>query len=159
MNRAVKLFIFDADNTLRRTTVLDQPCPYRPGEWELMPNVRQVLASVQWGAAGVRLGIASNQDRVAYGFLSRGMAERLLRDMVHAAVGAISPAPRIELCPHAIEMGCPCRKPAPLMLTRIVDHFGVPSRDTLFVGDAETDRLAARSANVRFAWAWDFFQW
>ena len=39
-----ELIVFDADGTLRRTVVPDQPCPRAAGEWILMPGVREVLA-------------------------------------------------------------------------------------------------------------------
>src|SRR3954469_23477687 len=81
-----KLFIFDADDTLRRTTAPGKPCPHRPGEWVLMPGVRDRLSQVQWGSAGGPLfGIASNQDQVGYGHLTLTMARNLLRDLAHAA--------------------------------------------------------------------------
>ncbi|MFZ5659339.1 MAG: HAD-IIIA family hydrolase [Pseudomonadota bacterium] len=154
-----RLFIFDADNTLRRTTVPGKPCPHGPGEWELLPGVRERLGAVRWGGEGALLGVASNQDQVAYGHLTAAMAQRLLADMVRAAVGEIAPAPCIRFCPHALEVPCACRKPAPGMLLEIMAHFGVAPAETLFVGDAQTDAEAARAAGMGFVWAWDFFGW
>jgi hypothetical protein len=43
--RRFGLYLFDADGTLRRTTVEGQPCPNRPYEWELMPNVSKEVTS------------------------------------------------------------------------------------------------------------------
>jgi phosphoglycolate phosphatase-like HAD superfamily hydrolase len=34
---------------------------------------------------------------------------------------------------------------------------GAAPGETLFVGDTEIDREAARRAGVSFVWAWDFF--
>lgn len=154
----MRLFIFDADDTLRRTIVPGKPCPHRPGEWELLPGVAAVLRAIPWDPDGPFLGIASNQDQVAYGWLSAAMAQRLLRDMMHEAVGEIRPRPCIRFCPHALEVDCDCRKPAPGMLQSIMAHFGVGAGETVFVGNAETDREAAARAGVGFAWAWEFFE-
>jgi len=72
------LYIFDADGTLRRCTVLGQPCPNRPDEWELLPGVQKKLATIDWSSN--RFAIASNQGGVALGFLTlQAAADMLLR--------------------------------------------------------------------------------
>lgn len=154
----LRLVIFDADDTLRRTLVPGQPCPRAPGEWELMPGVRERLRGIAWGRE-LLLGIASNQDQVAYGHLSEAMARRLLVDAARCATGHEPPAGAVQLCPHALEVPCDCRKPAPGMLRRIMDHYQVAPAATLFVGNASGDEEAARRAGVRFAWAHHFFGW
>jgi D-glycero-D-manno-heptose 1,7-bisphosphate phosphatase len=151
-----KLIIFDADGTLRRTTVPTRPCPYGADDWELLPNVRSRL-----GALGpeILLGVASNQDHVGYGHLSFEAAQALLAGLLREAAGRDLAAPALALCPHRLEVACACRKPAPGLLLQIMSHYGVPPALTLFVGDAETDRQAAGRARVQFAWAADFFDW
>jgi histidinol phosphatase-like enzyme len=69
------------------------------------------------------------------------------------------PAGSIEICPHAPHANCPCRKPKPLMLVRLMHRFRVRRDETLFVGDMERDKEAARRAGVRFLWAHEFFNW
>lgn len=153
----LRLVIFDADDTLRRTTVAGKPCPHAPGEWELLPRVREMLSAVDWMRGSVRIGVASNQDQVAYGHLTHAMAHRLLRDMLVEATGCPTLDAVIELCPHALDVPCDCRKPAPGMLLRAMAAAGVTPAETLFVGDAPTDAEAARRAGVAFTWAADFF--
>ena len=149
-----RLVIFDADDTLRRTTVPGQPCPYRAGEWELMPGVREKLLPVPWETpGGPHLGIASNQDHVAYGRLSLAAARSLLRDLALAATGVIPADAAIQICPHPMNSTCECKKPRPEMLLRIMAHFGVPPEATLFVGNAPVDRDAAAAAGVGYCWA------
>lgn len=152
----MKLYVFDADETLRHTIVPDRPCPYAPGEWVLLPNVRERLAEIPFGPDGPFLGVASNQDRVGYGHFSADMARRLLEDMVQEATGGLEGA-RVEFCPHTAEEDCCCRKPRPGMLRRLLDHFGVAPHEAIFVGDTESDRQAAEAIGMHFAWAWDFF--
>jgi D-glycero-D-manno-heptose 1,7-bisphosphate phosphatase len=153
-----RLFIFDADDTLRRTTVPGKPCPHAPGEWALMPGVRAVLATVRWDApGGPYLGIASNQDQVAYGHLTLGMARRLLRDLARSAADFEPPDDALQLCPHPLEQECECRKPNPGMLRAIMEYYRVAPTETLFVGNHEVDRVAAFRAAAGFSWARDFF--
>lgn len=153
----VRLAIFDADNTLRRTLVPGQPCPRAPDEWELLPGVREVLGAVDWRRAGVRLGIASNQDQVGYGHFTAAMAEQLLRDLVLAATAGAVRDPVIRFCPHVLEVPCDCRKPAPGMLRSIMTECAIDAAHTLFVGDSPVDEEAARRAGVRFVHAAAFF--
>jgi D-glycero-D-manno-heptose 1,7-bisphosphate phosphatase len=152
--------VFDADDTLRTTLVPGQPCPRAPHEWALLPDVRETLARVPWAVrpddVGPRLALASNQDQVAYGHLSHAMARRLLADLAEAAAGHRPPNALLQLCAHALEDPCDCRKPAPGMLLAAMRHAGVAPRETLFVGNAPTDREAARRAGIAFCWAWDF---
>jgi D-glycero-D-manno-heptose 1,7-bisphosphate phosphatase len=153
-----KLFIFDADDTLRRTIAPGKPCPHRPNEWVLMPRVDEVLRGVPWGsAAGPYLGIASNQDQVAYGHLTLAMARTLLRDLARAAANHVPPDDALQLCPHALEHECDCRKPKPGMLLAVMRHYGVTPEDTLFVGNHEVDRESADRAATHFSWSADFF--
>jgi D-glycero-D-manno-heptose 1,7-bisphosphate phosphatase len=153
-----RLVVFDADDTLRETVVPGKPCPHGPGEWVLRPGVRDVLRRISWSEQmGPHLGLASNQDHVAYGFLSLEMARRLLRDLAAAATGSVPADPALQLCPHPADRACECRKPEPGMLLTIMDYYGVEPAETLFVGDAEVDREAAARAGTSFMWASDLF--
>ena len=146
-----RLVIFDADDTLRRTTVPGQPCPRRSEEWELMPGVRELLSQVPWKRSNApHLGLASNQDQVAYGHLSLRVARELLRDLAFAATGLVPEDAALQLCPHALHIDCACRKPKPGMLLRLIEHFQVSREQTVFVGNSEVDRAAAAAAGVAF---------
>jgi D-glycero-D-manno-heptose 1,7-bisphosphate phosphatase len=159
-DKPVKLYIFDADGTLRRTTIPAQPCPNKPGEWELIPGVKKRLAEIDWNAGGARFGIASNQGGVGMGYMTFEAAYGLLAEMVVEAFGVNAPpAGSIEICPHAPHANCACRKPKPLMLTRLMHRFGARRDETLFVGDMDRDEEAAERARVSFVWAREFFDW
>jgi D-glycero-D-manno-heptose 1,7-bisphosphate phosphatase len=153
-----RLFIFDADDTLRKTVTPGKPCPHRPDEWVLMPGVSDVLRRVRWNAAdGPKLGIASNQDHVAYGHLSVTTARDLLRELVYSATDTVPDDAALQLCPHPLEQVCACRKPEPGMLLAIMRHYGIEPADTLFVGNHAVDREAAARAGTAFRWSQDFF--
>lgn len=156
-----KLIIFDADGTLRRCTVEGQPCPNKPGEWELMPNVKETLARINWGSphvGGVAYGIASNQAGVALGYMTEEMAYRLLKDMTVEAFGGWPTTGTIQVCPHAPDANCACRKPKPLMLRRLMKSWMLPPSKALYVGDMESDKQAAKNAECHFMWASEFFR-
>ncbi|MGI8508080.1 MAG: HAD-IIIA family hydrolase [Gemmatimonadaceae bacterium] len=155
---AHRLIIFDADDTLRRTLVPSQPCLRAPREWALIPAVADQLHALRWGNGGLKVGVASNQDQVAYGHLSEQMARALLTDMISAATDHVPPPAAVQLCTHALEYPFSWGKPEPGMLLRIMSHYNVPAHETLFVGNAPTDQEAARRAGAPFAFAQDFFR-
>jgi D-glycero-D-manno-heptose 1,7-bisphosphate phosphatase len=146
----VRLVVFDADGTLRRTKVPGRVCPWGPDEWEPLPGIREALAGLRWGDDGLRLAMASNQDQVFYGHLSTDMARRLLQDAAEAATGHRPSQGAVRFCAHAIDAGCGCRKPEPGLLHEAMAFHRVGPGATLFVGDAGVDREAARRAGVAF---------
>lgn len=150
-----RLIIFDADGTLRRCTVEGQPCPNAPDQWELMPNVKETIVELPGITIFV---IVSNQAGVAYGYLTEAMATKLLYDLGIEAFGSPN-CFTIDLCPHAIEADCDCRKPKPRMLERQMNLARCPPEQTLYVGDMESDLQAAVNAGCAFMWAKDFFGW
>jgi D-glycero-D-manno-heptose 1,7-bisphosphate phosphatase len=156
-----RLIIFDADGTLRYCTVAGQPCPNRPDEWKLYPDVKAKLAEFNWvspgDGPGTGYGIASNQGGVGVGYFSEETAISLLRDTFQEAFGFEPSDGTIEICPHVPHSGCGCRKPDPLMLNRIMKLYGEPPGNVLFVGDRDADRLAAENAGCDFKWASEFF--
>jgi D-glycero-D-manno-heptose 1,7-bisphosphate phosphatase len=152
---SARLYLFDADGTLRRTTVEGQPCPHREDEWALMDGVRARLRALP---PETRFGVASNQDHVGYGLVSEGEARALLRSMMLAATGRELPDEALQLCPHRLEEPCRCRKPGTAMIERVLAFWGMRASEALFVGDEESDREAAEAAGVRFEWADAFFR-
>ncbi|HKT59319.1 MAG TPA: HAD-IIIA family hydrolase [Gemmatimonadales bacterium] len=158
--RRYRLWIFDADGTLRRTTVPGRPCPRHSDEWELLPGVRRTLREVPWNSPdGPWLGVASNQDQVGAGLIPLTTARRLLQDLMLAAAGVRLPAAATQLCPHPLGVKCRCRKPGPAMIERILAHYGIPAGESVLVGDQATDREAAAGAGVAFIEADDLFGW
>jgi HAD superfamily hydrolase (TIGR01662 family) len=156
--RGLKLFIFDADGTLRRTTVPGQPTPHRGDQWELLPNVREKLQQIRSRREDVILAIASNQGGVELGYLPKKQARKLLNDLYRELTGKRAAKGMIQLCPD-FNRPSDCRKPKPGMLQKIMEQARVSRSQTLFVGDSEDDRMTAENAGVRFMWAKNFFGW
>ena len=152
-----RLYVFDADGTLRYTTVPGQWYPLGRDQWRLMPGVAERLRSIPWAEAGPWLGIASNQNGVAARLLSGELARSLIEDALLAAIGSLPPRLAVEMCTCDESRACACRKPAPGMLLSLLRRFGVAPWEALYVGDLEIDREAAGRAGVPFRWAQEFF--
>jgi len=140
-----KLAIFDMDGTLTP----QRPSSTAPFCRELLPGVREKLEELR--AARVHLAVVTNQ-----GGARRGRVPRLTVGAVLAQLRWLKQELGIEEVRFATKP--PRKKPAPAMLLELMDTFGISPDETLFVGDAETDREAAKRAGCRFAWAEDFFK-
>jgi HAD superfamily hydrolase (TIGR01662 family) len=131
--------LFDRDGTL----VADVPYNGDPARAEPVPGAREALDRLR--AAGVPVGVVSNQSGVARGLLTREQV-----DAVNARVDALlGPLAPIEWCPHGPDDGCRCRKPAPGLVLRAAARLGVAPTACAVVGDIGADVEAARAAGAR----------
>lgn len=177
-----RLVIFDADGT-----VIPGWKERGQGEIVLLPNVAEKLAEIR--KRGGKIAIATNQGGPALrDYLGRSDARPSFMEVAHvyfhqlgrlipdakifmalgyefdgrwlAPVGISSQREFIHYSPTAFYSAHQrWRKPQPGMLLDAMRMYKVSAESTLFVGDSETDRLAAEAAGVRFAWAKDFFGW
>jgi D-glycero-D-manno-heptose 1,7-bisphosphate phosphatase len=106
---------------------------------------------------GILIGIASNQAGVSLGYLTEYAAYQLLKDLFITITDRWPIHGLLQVCPHPVNGGCDCRKPAPGMLLKIMRVAQVSPDRTLYVGDMESDEQAAKAAGVDFQWAKDFF--
>lgn len=149
-----RLVCFDADGTLRETTVPGQVYPKGPREWRLKRNVVTTLRAMRVD----KYAIASNQSGVFTGAITQELAQQLVDDLADEVFPTRSQHLAL-ICPHKKDGGCSCRKPAPGMLLKAMSRFHAYPNETLFVGDMDTDKEAAFNAGAWFAWAHDFFGW
>lgn len=152
-----KVWLFDADGTLRRCTRRNQACPNAPDEWEVIPAAQKRIMEMDWSQSA--FGIVSNQGGVALGYLTEEMAKQLLADLCAMLFKKPWKKGAIQICVHAPDAGCSCRKPKPEMIFKALAALhasGLRAEEVVYVGDLETDRQTAEAARVSFMWAWEF---
>jgi D-glycero-D-manno-heptose 1,7-bisphosphate phosphatase len=130
--------LFDRDGTLVR----DVPYNGDPGLVEPMPAAAETVAALR--AAGIAIGVVSNQSGVGRGLLTSAQV-RAVNRRVDQLVG---PFDVWEVCPHAPEDGCDCRKPAPGLVLRAAGRLGVDPTDCVVIGDIGADAQAAHAAGA-----------
>ena len=131
--------LFDRDGTL----VVDVPYNGDPARVVPVPGARAALDRLR--AAGLRLGVVSNQSGVARGLL--GLADvRAVNARVNELLG---PFGTWRWCPHGPDEGCRCRKPAPGLVRAAAADLGVTPADCVVVGDIGADLGAAAAAGAR----------
>ncbi|KOV97860.1 hypothetical protein ADK65_24140 [Streptomyces sp. NRRL B-1140] len=131
--------LFDRDGTL----VADVPYNGDPSRVTLMPGAREAVDALR--AAGVPVGVVTNQSGVARGLLTRRDVQNV-RLRVEELLG---PFAVWAVCPHGPGEGCGCRKPAPGLILAACRRLAVPPEHTAVIGDIGADMEAARAAGAR----------
>ncbi|MCZ2818747.1 HAD-IIIA family hydrolase [Modestobacter sp. VKM Ac-2977] len=132
------LVLFDRDGTL----VHDVPYNGDPAQVRPVGGARAALDSLR--ARGVRIGLVTNQSGVGRGLITRTQA-----DAVNARVAELlGPFDTVQVCPHAPEDGCDCRKPAPGMVESACAELDVDPSRVVVIGDIGADVGAATAAGA-----------
>lgn len=100
---------------------------------------------------GFRAVVLTNQSPLAKAIISEEKLKEIhdaLFERVERAHGRID---RIYFCPHKPEDNCPCRKPKPGLFIKAKDDLGIKLEETFYVGNDETDIMAARAAGCKAA--------
>jgi D-glycero-D-manno-heptose 1,7-bisphosphate phosphatase len=141
MERALKLVVMGRDGVLNR---FRSEHVAQPDEWEPIPGALEAVARLNH--AGWRVVIATNQPGLGTGLLDMSGLNAVhmrMNDMLARQGGRID---AVFICPHTPEDGCDCRKPAPGLLLKISERFGVDLPTVLVLGDTLRDLQAAYAA-------------
>ncbi|NGX44877.1 MAG: D-glycero-beta-D-manno-heptose-1,7-bisphosphate 7-phosphatase [Chlamydiae bacterium] len=151
-------YIFDLDGTLAQSksgkefsnSVEDQ---------ELIPGVLEKLTEVREADPNAQFLIASNQGGVAFGHLTieeaDAMCQKALTD-INGSLSVFCPEhPEGTVVPYNVPSQY--RKPSPGMLLYLIAELDADPEAVVYIGDMDTDELAATAAGVAFEWADDFF--
>lgn len=131
--------LFDRDGTLiHDVPYLDDPAGVRP-----VAGAVEVLAALR--AAGVRVGVVSNQSGVGRGLIT---PDRLAA-VTARVVDLLGPFDTVQVCPHAPEAGCQCRKPQPGLVLAAARELGLDPGQCVVIGDIGADVDAALAAGAR----------
>ena len=145
--RAAWGVFLDRDGTLLRLV----PYLADPAKTRLYAGVGPALARLR--DAGARLVVATNQSGIARGHFTRRDVDRVHREMARQLAEQGVRLDAIEICPHlpSVTGACPCRKPAPGMLTRAARRLGIDLSRSWMIGDNESDIGAAHAAGTQAA--------
>jgi HAD superfamily hydrolase (TIGR01662 family) len=133
-----ELVLFDRDGTL----VHDVPYNGDPDLVRPVAGAAQALDRLR--AAGLRVGVVSTQSGVGTGRITREQVEAVNRRVEEL----LGPFDVWQVCPHAADEGCTCRKPAPGMVKDACTELGVDPGRCVLVGDIASDVEAASAAGA-----------
>ncbi|MEU8818490.1 HAD-IIIA family hydrolase [Actinoplanes sp. NPDC048796] len=130
--------LFDRDGTL----VVDVPYNGDPSLVEPMPGAREAVDRLR--AAGLRLGVVTNQSGLARGRFTAGQLAAVNRRIDELFGGFDT----WQICPHDDTAGCDCRKPAPGLVVAAAEALGTTPARCVVVGDIGRDMGAALAAGA-----------
>jgi histidinol-phosphate phosphatase family protein len=126
----------------------------RPGDYVLnwsqfkfMPGIR--LALKQLASLHLPMIVISNQAAIAKGLLDQAGLEAITAQMNQALLADGTKLTAAYFCPHKSADNCLCRKPKPALLLSAAEDFNIDLSRSIFIGDSESDVLAARAAGCR----------
>ncbi|WBB69785.1 HAD-IIIA family hydrolase [Micromonospora sp. WMMD812] len=130
--------LLDRDGTL----VEDVPYNGDPEKVRPVPGARAALDRLR--AAGLRLGVVTNQSGLARGYFTPGQMRA-----VHARIEALlGPFDTWQVCPHDDSDACACRKPAAGLVHAAAADLGTVASRCAVVGDIGRDVTAALAAGA-----------
>jgi len=140
----------DRDGTINRDR---EEAIRTPSQFAFQPGVKSGLRTLR--SLGYRLAVISNQDAVAWGWMTEVALRRVHAKMVRELAAAGVPLENVYYCPHELADGCMCRKPKPGMLMAACRDLGVSPRDAWMVGDRPDDVLAGKAVGALTAFVGD----
>jgi HAD superfamily hydrolase (TIGR01662 family) len=138
MSRLFDAVLLDRDGTL----IVDVPYNGDPARVVPMPGARAALDRLR--AAGLRLGVVTNQSGLARGHFTRAGMEAVNRRVEEL----LGPFGTWQICPHDDTAGCGCRKPAPGLITAAAADLGTTPGRCVLIGDIGRDMAAALAAGA-----------
>jgi D-glycero-D-manno-heptose 1,7-bisphosphate phosphatase len=116
-------------------------------EVHIFPQALSALAGISDSLFKVIL--VTNQSAIGRGIIPIQTAveinDRLVQE-IKASGGRID---GIFMCPHAPEDLCDCRKPLPGLFFQAARALSLDLKNSLMIGDALTDLMAARAAGIK----------
>ena len=122
---------------------------FHPDHVRFLPGAIDGLRAL--AGAGFTLAIATNQPGPAKGQISAAAVSRTNQAIVEKLAAAGITIAAVEVCLHAAEDGCECRKPAPGMLRALLERLDGDPATSWMIGDGAADVLAGRRAGLRTA--------
>lgn len=128
----------------------------RPPEHSYVTSVEQLRwmagapeAISTLAEAGYALAVVSNQRGVARGLVTTDVLVQLETRMQADLARLGCRIEAFRYCPHDVDAGCGCRKPAPGLLLELADELCLDLSRSWMVGDERRDILAGQSAGCR----------
>jgi D-glycero-D-manno-heptose 1,7-bisphosphate phosphatase len=128
--------LLDRDETI----IVDIPYNADPALVQPIAGAKAALDRLR--AAGLRVGVLTNQSGVGRGLIS---LEQMYA--VNARVDELlGPFDGWFVCPHAPADECECRKPKPKLVLDAARAWGIEPSEILVIGDKESDVEVAHNA-------------
>lgn len=116
-------------------------------QFEFVPGIRAALKKL--ATLQLPMIVISNQAAVGKGLLDSAGLEEVTARMQQALLEDGTFLNAAYFCTHRVDEKCICRKPKPELIYRAAEDFNIDLGRSIFIGDSQTDVLAARAAGCR----------
>lgn len=120
---------------------------YMRSGFELLPGAAVGMRKLRM--LGYRLAVVTNQSGIGRGLINEHEYAEItmtMRQVLYREHGVV--IDHVVHCPHRPEEGCGCRKPKPGLFLRIADYCAVSMRESIVIGDRQSDMDAGAAAGV-----------
>jgi D-glycero-D-manno-heptose 1,7-bisphosphate phosphatase len=117
-------------------------------DFEFLPGVLEALHLLK--VNGYKALVISNQAAVGRKIMTTAMLSNLTRRFLQQVQKNGGQIHGVYYCPHTAEDDCNCRKPRPGLFLKAQREHRFAFADTFFIGDSESDALAAQSVGCPF---------
>jgi len=138
------LIVLDRDGVINRDS---KEFIKSPDEWIPLPGSLEAIA--QLTRSGYRIVIATNQSGIGRKLFDHSMLEKIHAKMTRSIESIGGSIAGMFICPHHPDDGCDCRKPLPGLFRQITEHFSVPPKQMIAVGDSLRDLEAAQACGSK----------
>lgn len=145
-----KAVFFDLDGTIRGTKS-GAVAPSSPADQVVLPGRKEKIHELK--RDGYKIIAVTNQAGVEHGHLT----EKDVKECLYHLNESLGFPFDDMLYEKSKDQNHPRRKPNPGMILEAAERHGVNLKDSVMVGDMESDQKAAENAGVSFSWAKDFF--
>ena len=143
----ISLLLFDRDGVLNQNPS-DNGYVLSPSELVIYPEVLNQIAKLP---KEIEIACVTNQQCVGKKLLKPEDLCEINSVIAKSIVQAGGKKLEFFVCPHLATLNCDCRKPKPGLIFQAMSRFSKQPHETLFIGDKETDEMAAHAAKVQFA--------
>ncbi len=116
-------------------------------EFEFLPGVFEALARL--ARLKVPIIVITNQGAIGRGLTTFEAVDEIHARMVLAIQEHGGRVDDVLYCPHKPDDRCDCRKPQPGMLKLAAQRWQIDLKQSVLIGDADTDILAATAVGCR----------
>jgi D-glycero-D-manno-heptose 1,7-bisphosphate phosphatase len=117
-----------------------------------MPGALETLAFLKDNS--ISTAVATNQSGIAKRLYSKKDMDNFHNAMIQEAVANSGEICKFFYCPHNPNSNgkpsCICRKPNSGMIHQALQEFHISPEECIFVGNSNSDKLAADSAGVEY---------
>jgi D-glycero-D-manno-heptose 1,7-bisphosphate phosphatase len=140
MNRAVFL---DRDGVIN----VEKNYLYKIEDFEFIDGVIEALQYLR--TLGFQLFIITNQSGIGRGYYTLEDFNELTKWMLGELSKEGIKIDEVQLCPHAPDENCNCRKPLTGMIDNILQNHEVDLDNSWLIGDKSSDIQCAKNANIK----------